>query len=145
MPNPKTESQVRQDIAYHLKDGFHWQSIESRLTARGVPDLNGCHAGISIWVEIKIIEGNHFRHPLTPNQRQWIKRRMAAGGRCFVLGSHRHNGGPIKGPPVDKLYLWPGTLVLRPVATPPMHCLDLVLWESQARHDWNDLGRILFS
>ena len=145
MPFPKTESQVRQDVQRHIQ-GPHWTPVETYLTARGVPDLNGCLDGIEAWIEIKIITGRRFQRPFSPNQRTWIKRRVAVGGHCFLLASHRHNGGKLKGPPVDRLYLWSWELAKMPVSDSPLDHTELILWQSDGpRHDWIGLEKILFS
>ena len=58
----------------------------------GQPDVNGCAAGQTWWMELKcldefpkrhttIVKVNHF----TPEQRVWILNRVKHGGRVFVF------------------------------------------------------------
>ena len=61
----------------------------------GQPDLNGCWHGIEVWVELKIFKGNQLIFRST--QPEWIRRRIGAGGRVFVLARKD-----------DTLYLYDG-------------------------------------
>jgi hypothetical protein len=58
---------------------------------KGTPDVNGCHAGIEFWVELKVAEKPkraatpiRVRH-FTKEQRYWLRNRCAAGGRAYML------------------------------------------------------------
>jgi hypothetical protein len=60
--------------------------------APGTPDVNYSINGTDGWVELKEIDrwpkrpGTPVRIPhYTPQQRLWIRRRVLAGGRAFVL------------------------------------------------------------
>lgn len=112
-----------------LRD-FHWQSIETGGTGRGVPDLNGCLRGVELWVECKVTAG--WAVTLRPEQIGWLCRRARAGGRVFVavrrccpsgprrtaadelwllLGHHApdlRTGGLPRGPSRAVLGMWPG-------------------------------------
>lgn len=73
----------------HVRD-LHVQRVESG-TSEGVPDVEGCWASKSFWIELKTVacpkrEGtpvriNHF----TAAQRKWLKRRTDVGGRAWLL------------------------------------------------------------
>lgn len=89
-----------------LRVGFHWQSIETGGTGRGVPDSNYCCAGVEGWVEFKRTSG--WDVPLRPEQVGWLVRRHMAGGRVFVAVRRQHRGGPRLGDPVDELWLLRG-------------------------------------
>ena len=75
----------------------HWNRIENAV-GTGMSDLEGCHGGVSVWVENKVYEGNkvHFQ----PTQPVWIIRRRMAGGRVFVLARK-----------LDTFYLYDGARV----------------------------------
>lgn len=73
---------LRQLFAANLRRGYHWQSIESGGTNRGIPDANGCSSGIEFWIEYKKAKGNVV--PIRPEQVGWIERRVRAGGRVFI-------------------------------------------------------------
>lgn len=60
----------------------HWQSIESGMTGRGIPDTNGCFDGQEFWIEFK--ETQHWSVSLRPEQIGWLMRRARAGGRVFI-------------------------------------------------------------
>lgn len=77
----------------------HWQRIEV-ITGAGIPDGNGCYAGVEFWVELKVITGKEklsFQSEFKPTQFAWMRNRVAAGGRCFVLGARN-----------DELWIWTG-------------------------------------
>ncbi len=78
---------LRQIFQKYLPE-FHWQSVETFSTGRGVPDLNYCFRGTEGWIELKRRVGN--RVALSPEQIAWIERRGRAGGRVFV--AVRKNG-----------------------------------------------------
>jgi hypothetical protein len=97
----------------------HWQSIETGLTGRGVPDSNYCipawgpagerHAKEG-WIEFKKCTSRKIG--LRPEQVAWISRRARVGGRVLVAVRLQHDGGPRKGDPVDELWLLEGGGVL---------------------------------
>jgi hypothetical protein len=61
---------------------FDWAPIESGITARGIPDVNYCCAGIEGWMEFK--STNHWTVPIRPEQIGWIERRLDHGGAVFL-------------------------------------------------------------
>lgn len=87
---------------------FHWQSIETGGTGRGIPDSNFCYKGIEGWVEYKVTDG--WLCDLRPEQVGWHLKRHRAGGRTWIAVRRKHDGGPRKGPPVDELWIAPGKL-----------------------------------
>jgi Holliday junction resolvase len=62
--------------------GADWQRIETGGTGLGIPDLNGCHAGVEVWVENKWTNG--WKVKVRPEQVGWLERRARHGGRVFV-------------------------------------------------------------
>ena len=67
----------------NLPKEAHVQRIETGGTARGVPDVNVCHAGKEVWIELKSIKGNKLT--LTEFQIVWMHNRSISGGNCFIL------------------------------------------------------------
>lgn len=61
---------------------FHWTSIETGSTGRGIPDANYCCDGIEGWIEFKQTTTN--RVGIAPEQCAWIERRVRAGGRVWI-------------------------------------------------------------
>lgn len=84
----------------------HWQSVESHGTGRGTPDVEGCHDGVSFWVECKATSG--WSVTLRPEQVAWHLRRARAGGRSFVAVRRAARGGP-RNPAADELWLLRGS------------------------------------
>lgn len=84
-----------------LKDNspasVHWNRIENAV-GTGMSDLEGCHCGVSVWVENKVYKGNKL--VFQPTQPGWIIRRRLAGGRVFVLARKK-----------DVFYLYDGARV----------------------------------
>lgn len=62
---------------------IHSQRIETGGTGKGVPDVNYCHEGKEIWMELKSIDG--LKSELSPFQMAWLFNRSKVGGNCFVL------------------------------------------------------------
>ena len=62
--------------------GIHWTRIESRA-GPGVPDVNGCYAGVEVWLELKLSRGNRVN--LSEFQTNWIERRIKAGGVAWII------------------------------------------------------------
>lgn len=89
-----------------LREGFHWQSIETGGTGRGIPDSNYCCDGIEGWVEFKQTEG--WAVTLRPEQIGWLVTRSMRGGRVFIAVRRQHDGGVRRGESVDELWLLRG-------------------------------------
>lgn len=60
----------------------HWDRIETGIN-KGIPDLDICHQGRCTKVELKAEKGNQVG--LSAEQRNWINKRIKAGGRVFIL------------------------------------------------------------
>lgn len=97
---------LRKLFRQHLKAGFHWQSIETGGTGRGIPDSNYCADGIEGWVEFKQTEG--WAVTLSPEQVAWHLQRNKRGGRTHIAIRRKHDGGPFKGLAVDELWIGQG-------------------------------------
>jgi hypothetical protein len=76
-----SDGELREIWRQHLKK-FHWQSIESGSTGRGIPDSNYCVDGVEGWIENKKTDG--WAVGLRPEQVGWHLRRARAGGRTWV-------------------------------------------------------------
>jgi hypothetical protein len=80
---------LRRLLRGHLPQ-VHWTTIESRSTERGIPDIEGCHQGISFWLECKVTHG--WTVTMRPGQVAWLLRRSRVGGSCAVLVRQRGAG-----------------------------------------------------
>ena len=90
-----------------LRRGFHWQSIETGGTGRGIPDSNYCEQGWGEgWVEFKLTDA--WSVGIDAEQVGWLKTRLLYGGRTFLAVRRRHAGGPRKGVAVDQLWMCSG-------------------------------------
>jgi hypothetical protein len=63
----------------------HHQRIETS-TGSGVPDMNVCHKGIEMWLELKVYTGG--RVLIRREQHAWSLRRSFAGGSVNVVAWH---------------------------------------------------------
>jgi len=70
------------DLLKRHLPSWHWVRIESAGTATGIPDLNGCKAGVEVWIECKRLIGKKV--DLSAFQATWLERRARVGGRTFV-------------------------------------------------------------
>lgn len=73
----------------HLKGhaGLHIQRVENVVGA-GTPDVEGCLNGNTFWIELKqatVYQNGNCRIKFQPKQPGWLKRRVASGGKAFVL------------------------------------------------------------
>lgn len=121
---------------------FHWQTVETFSTGRGVPDLNYCELGIEGWIENK--KTDSWRVRIDPEQVGWIERRRRHGGRVFVAVRRRTEAGPRKGEATESLLLFSGDVIralkdrsLREV--PPL----LICQGSPLRWEWEKIRGIL--
>lgn len=94
-----------------LRVGWHWQSIETGGTGRGVPDSNFCVGGVEGWVEFKKTEG--WTVDLRTEQIGWLLERSVRGGRCFVVIRRKNQGGPRRGASVDEVWIYRGAMARR--------------------------------
>ena len=115
-----------------------WTSIETGGTGLGVPDshylaparlacpqcrdlkesMRMCYCAISAGAEgmIEYKRTDGWAVDLRPEQVAYLTRRARLGGRAFVGVRRRHAGGPRRGPPVDALHLFPGSLAREALA-----------------------------
>ena len=125
---------------------IHWQSIESPLTSRGIPDSNGCKDGVEFWVEFKVTMA--WSVDLRAEQVAWLMRRARAGGRCWVAVRRNAPGGPRKGSPADELWLVSGDNAAA-LKKEGLKCDSLTrVWVHEggpARWDWDAIGKVLLS
>lgn len=59
----------------------HAQRVEN-MTGSGMPDLNVCFKGQEFWIELKVCQPEIL---IRREQWAWHHRRMASGGKCFLL------------------------------------------------------------
>lgn len=111
----------------------HYQRIETGQTGRGIPDVNIKSSATysDAWVELKVVNGRKVE--LRPEQVAWHLRRVAAGGRTFILAREKKEG-PRTGK-VDRLYLWEGGLAVA-VLERGLDCPAVVF---NAPFDWNEI------
>ncbi len=126
----KIDGGLRSEFRKHLPL-FDWLSVETGLTALGVPDSNYCtlpraelmrdgfakgHAleadrqgitrrGVEGWIEHKQTKGHAVT--LEPEQVGWILRRVRNGGRVWIAVRQRADAGPRR-EARDVLWLIPG-------------------------------------
>ena len=77
----KSDGGLRSLFRKYLPE-VHWTTIESRHTESGIPDLNGCDAGVDFWIECKLTKSWYVK--VSPFQEAWILRRVRNGGTCYV-------------------------------------------------------------
>ena len=66
----------------NLKVKGHFTRIESS-TLNGIPDVNACHNGEEVWLELKA--NTHKDLGLSKWQKVWIAKRIKAGGTVFII------------------------------------------------------------
>lgn len=69
---------------YFIHPSAHYQRIENSVGGNGLPDINICHDGGEIWIELKSKSGD-VMDQLRPSQKVWMTQRVLAGGRVFVV------------------------------------------------------------
>lgn len=121
----------------HLK-GFHWQSVETGFTSRGVPDSNYCSAGAEGWIEFKSVRRG-WSVRVRPEQVAWLLIRQRHGGRTFIA-VRRRTGAE------DELWIYRGDRAkdiadLGLTAPRPL----LVCGGGPGAWGWNEVARILTS
>lgn len=92
------EARAWASVQRHLKnlqdcltvgEDLHWQRLESGSTASGIFDLTVCFRTVETWVELKSVplpkRAPHIINPLSDQQREWGRRRAAAGARVATL------------------------------------------------------------
>ena len=120
----------------NLRKGFHWQSVETGFTSRGVPDSNCCCVpGVEFWVEFKSVRRG-WAVKIRPEQVGWLLTRERHGGRTFVAVRRRVEGA-------DELYVYRGSVArdLKDrglLAVPLLRCSG-----GPSRWDWDAVSSIL--
>jgi hypothetical protein len=79
----KPESKFWKQVKENLTD-IHWTRLENRI-GQGIPDCYGISAGISVWVELKVIRSNKI--VLSPFQKSWNFSHSLQGGRNFIMAT----------------------------------------------------------
>ena len=76
----------------YLRDGLRPLRVDMQrhedLAAVGVPDVSYGARGVQGWIELKHMAKftrNGVKIPWRPGQREWLQRRGAVGGRCWLL------------------------------------------------------------
>lgn len=64
-----------------------YTAIENSISS-GIPDISACIEGKDIWIELKIMHGNHVL--IRPSQVNWIRAHHKAGGLSWVLSHDKH-------------------------------------------------------
>jgi hypothetical protein len=79
------ENSFKKYLLRIMKGVWDVQSHEDRYSP-GIPDLSYGIDGINGWIELKYI-GPRSRKPskFTPQQINWLKKRMRYGGNCWVM------------------------------------------------------------
>ncbi len=62
----------------------HISSVESHLTAAGIPDLDFCISGLEGHIEVKF-SSNKLAPKIRSTQVRWFKKRVRAGGTPWVF------------------------------------------------------------
>jgi len=133
---------LRQEFRKRLPD-FHWTSIESGLTAAGIPDSNYCKDGVEGWVEFKLTSS--FRVRIDPFQVAWHERRFRARGLTFLAVRYQHGGGPRKGAPIDSLYVYRGDRIRAVFREGLSVTPELVFPGGPSAWRWSEVGQLLLT
>lgn len=137
-----SDGNLRPIFREKLREGFHWQSIETGVVGVGTPDSNFCCAGVEGWIEFK--QTKKWGVTLRPDQIGWLVRRSMVGGHVFVAVRRWQDTGS-DGLAVDELWLYSGEWA-RELRT---HGLNapiprLGLWVGGPRNwDWDQVRWIL--
>lgn len=106
-----TEQKFGQTLRKRLRPvGFQVTPIEA-TTALGVPDMyfsftvpsHSIQWSGEGWIELKILEGNAFRHPLSENQIAWIRLQVANRVNVAVMAYDMRD---------DSIWMWDGVDVV---------------------------------
>ena len=126
----KPESKFWKQVKENLSD-IHWTRLENRI-GQGIPDCYGISAGISVWVELKVIRSNKI--VLSPFQKSWNFSHSLQGGRNFIMATTF---------PQSLLYIFPG--IVAPSIGSIAHCPS-PNWQinmHQVPQPWQQVQRIL--
>lgn len=75
---------LEQQFYRYMRDKFpgHVQRIENTVGV-GMPDLNLCHNGREVWIELKVFVDDKVL--LRKEQHAWMSTRAKNGGDCYVF------------------------------------------------------------
>ena len=83
MSDQKRETKLWHSLKKYLRN-IHFTRIESR-TVNGIPDLFGCHNGVSFWLELK---SDYVSYPkLSKWQIAWINGYVRHGGVMLICNN----------------------------------------------------------
>jgi hypothetical protein len=103
----RPDNGLRPLFRQHLREGIMWTTVETGLTAGGVPDSNYLSSkGVEGWLEYKACDANRVK--VRPEQIGWHLRRARYGGRSWFAIRKQHAGGAKLGDPVDELWMVAG-------------------------------------
>lgn len=80
---------LRSNTKAYFKHNLHMHRVENSATA-GMPDVEGCLNGNQFWIELKCCARpatatSKIKSRFQSAQLPWLKDRIRAGGRAFVL------------------------------------------------------------
>lgn len=125
---------------------FHWVSVETGGTGRGVPDSEYCRGGVTGWIEFKKTDG--WCVTLRPEQVAFMSRRFRERGRCFIAVRQQCKPGPRR-EARDALWLIQGNLAAM-AKSDGLRALEglqgVAVWHhGPARWDWAAVREMLLS
>ena len=126
-----SEANLWKQLRENLKD-CDLQRLESGMTSRGIPDVNGCCDGKEFWIELKYTKTNKVG--IRPEQVAWMLRRRKNGGRTFILVKTQ-----------KELYVYPGWLA-KDVLDEGLKVRPIQAWGFPMTQDsWFELRDIILS
>ena len=126
----KPESKFWKQVKENLSD-IHWTRLENRI-GQGIPDCYGISAGISVWLELKVIRSNKI--VLSPFQKSWNFSHSLQGGRSFIIATTF---------PQSLLYIFSGIVApsIGSIADLPPHHWTVNM--NRLPHAWQQVAEIL--
>lgn len=119
-----SENRLQKYILNNIDYTGHWCFVESKETSPGIPDLDFCIKGVEGKIEIKW--GTNKKTPtLKPTQCAWFRRRVGAGGNCWLLLGWNNQG-------TDEFYLISGLNV-----PPLVHAKGYADWTKNYSARWS--------
>lgn len=104
----------------------HLDRIESHAVSQGRPDVNWCHEGDTVDIELKVFDPKRNGFVLRANQNAWMCQRTKHGGKVFIFARYDSVDGPI-------YLLIPGTR-----SRALIHDRSYEGWHKQAIWVWQD-------
>ena len=104
------DGNLRPLFRQRLREGFHWVSVETGGTGRGIPDSEYCArrpdgTSVSGWIEYKQTTG--WNVTLRPEQVAWHRVRWERGGRSLVAVRRWPEAG-VRRAAADELWIFEG-------------------------------------